>query len=161
MTAINSNRAIRGPVTAVPVVAGKGVRLTADTDNNRWVVEADETVLYEDTSYTPGRTSVTLSESYKNFEIIKVFTNKGDVVFLRTDNPQSVNTCTLTHFNGANIWSIPWTFTDNTTFTGAAGVMLYSDSSGTIKSVTVESDAPYGRWEQPVKVIGINRISGN
>ena len=46
MTAINSNRAIRGPVTAVPVVAGKGVRLVADTENNRWVVEADETVLW-------------------------------------------------------------------------------------------------------------------
>ena len=40
MTAINSNRAIRGPVTAVPVVAGKGVRLGADTENNRWGVEA-------------------------------------------------------------------------------------------------------------------------
>lgn len=35
MTAINSNRAIRGPVTAVPVVAGKGVHLVAGTENNR------------------------------------------------------------------------------------------------------------------------------
>ena len=160
MTAINSNRAIRGPVTAVPVVAGKGVRLVADTENNRWVVEADETVLWEDTNYTLGRTSVTLSESYKNFEVIKVFTNKGDVVFLRTDNPQSVNTCTLTHFESSNIWSIPWKFTDNITFTGSTGVMSYLDN-GTMKAVAVGSDAPYARWEQPVKIIGINRIASN
>lgn len=71
MTAINSNRAIRGPVTAVPVVPGKGVRLVADTLNNRWVVEADETVLYEDTN--GGATgNISLSESVGNFETIKI-----------------------------------------------------------------------------------------
>ena len=47
MTAVNLNRAIRGPVTAVPVVAGHGVRIVPDTVNNRFVVELDETVLYE------------------------------------------------------------------------------------------------------------------
>ena len=70
MTAINSNRAIRGPVTAVPVVAGKGVRLVADTENNRWVVEADETVLWD--GGNSGATSATLSESLMNFESIKI-----------------------------------------------------------------------------------------
>lgn len=70
MTAINSNRAIRGPVTAVPVVAGKGVRLVADTENNRWVVEADETVLWD--GGTSGATSATLSESIMNFETIEI-----------------------------------------------------------------------------------------
>lgn len=69
MTAINSNRAIRGPVTAVPVVAGKGVRLVADTVNNRWVVEADETVLYSDST---GSTAPTLSETPQNFERCRV-----------------------------------------------------------------------------------------
>lgn len=73
MTAINSNRAIRGPVTAVPVVAGKGVRLVADTENNRWVVEADETVLFEDTSSTGTVvSSVVLSESSANFEKVEI-----------------------------------------------------------------------------------------
>ena len=73
MTAINSNRAIRGPVTAVPVVAGKGVRLVADTENNRWVVEADETVLFEDTSSTGTVVaSVVLSESASNFEKVEI-----------------------------------------------------------------------------------------
>ena len=70
MTAINSNRAIRGPVTAVPVVAGKGVRLVADTENNRWVVEADETVLWDGNG--TGSTSVSLSETILNFETIKM-----------------------------------------------------------------------------------------
>ena len=70
MTAINSNRAIRGPVTAVPVVAGKGVRLVADTDNNRWVVEADETELY---SNDTGGVNPTLSETPMNFEHIKIW----------------------------------------------------------------------------------------
>ena len=72
MTAINSNRAIRGPVTAVPVVAGKGVRLVADTENNRWVVEADETVLWEASALTDHTTSCNLSESVTNFEQIQV-----------------------------------------------------------------------------------------
>lgn len=79
MTAINSNRAIRGPVTAVPVVAGKGVRLVADTENNRWVVEADETVLWDGTELA-GNT-VTLSESAANFEYLGVYVNiEGSVL---------------------------------------------------------------------------------
>lgn len=75
MTAINSNRAIRGPVTAIPVVAGKGVRLTADTQNNRWVVEADETVLYsnDSPSQITSDEQLSLSESYLNFERLKVY----------------------------------------------------------------------------------------
>lgn len=70
MTAINLNRAIRGPVTAVPVVAGKGVRLVADTVNNRFVVEADETVLWEDS--TGANDNIALSEAMSNFERIKI-----------------------------------------------------------------------------------------
>ena len=77
MTAINSNRAIRGPVTAVPIVAGKGVRLVADTENNRWVVEADETVLWEG-KQVAGNT-VSLSESAANFEKLAVFVSCEDV----------------------------------------------------------------------------------
>ena len=73
MTAINSNRAIRGPVTAVPVVAGKGVRLVADTENNRWVVEADETVIFEDTGTTGTVvSSVVLSETASNFSTLEI-----------------------------------------------------------------------------------------
>lgn len=75
MTAINSNRAIRGPVTAVPVVAGKGVRLVADTENNRIVAEADETVLYSNAAPEPivTETQLNLSESYLNFELVRIY----------------------------------------------------------------------------------------
>lgn len=73
MTAINSNRAIRGPVTAVPVVAGKGVRLVADTDNNRWVIEADETVLWENSAGTSmaASTEFNLSDVLENYERVR------------------------------------------------------------------------------------------
>lgn len=74
MTAINSNRAIRGPVTAVPVVAGKGVRLVADTENNRYVAEVDETVLYEQTWASAGGNAV-LSESANNFQQLRITFN--------------------------------------------------------------------------------------
>ena len=67
MTAINANRAIRGPVTAVPLVAGKGVRLTADTVNNRWIAEIDDDfiVTTEETvgTYSVGNSDVNI---YKN-----------------------------------------------------------------------------------------------
>ena len=71
MTAVNLNRAIRGPVTAVPVVAGKGMRLVADTQNNRWVVEADETVLWEGSLGSTGSVQ-SLSESIFNFSTIEI-----------------------------------------------------------------------------------------
>lgn len=71
MTAVNLNRAVRGPVTAVPVVAGHGVRIVADTVNNRFVVEADETLLFEDSNGT-GANSGTLTEAYTNFERIRL-----------------------------------------------------------------------------------------
>jgi len=73
MTAVNLNRAIRGPVTAVPVVAGKGVRLVADTVNNRFVVEADETVLYSGTDTVANNLEINLSEAYTNFERIRIY----------------------------------------------------------------------------------------
>ena len=67
MTAINANRAIRGPVTAVPLVAGNGVRLTADTVNNRWIAEIDSDfiVTTEETvgSYSVGNSDVSVSKT--------------------------------------------------------------------------------------------------
>lgn len=64
-------QAVRGPVTAVPVVAGKGVRFVEDIENNRVVAEADETVLFNGTAAA----SVTCSESVSNFERINVWMN--------------------------------------------------------------------------------------
>ena len=79
MTAVNLNRAIRGPVTAVPVVAGHGVRLVADTENNRWVVESDETVLWDTKIQAVPNAEITLSELASNFERIKVWMTTNDL----------------------------------------------------------------------------------
>lgn len=73
MTAVNLNRAIRGPVTAVPVVAGKGVRIVPDVENNRFVVEADETVLWETTSSGVDSGDITVSEAITNFEKYEIY----------------------------------------------------------------------------------------
>ena len=40
-TLVNNLRAIRGPVTAVPVSAGSGIEITADTQNNQIVISAN------------------------------------------------------------------------------------------------------------------------
>lgn len=74
MTAINP-QAVRGPVTAVPVVAGTGVRFREDVPNNRVVAEVDETVIYEATSepsQITTNTTFNLTESVYNFERVKI-----------------------------------------------------------------------------------------
>lgn len=66
-------QAVRGLVTAVPVVAGKGVRFVEDVENNRVVAEVDETVLFEVTTGNTPTTSATLTEAASNFEILRIF----------------------------------------------------------------------------------------
>lgn len=82
MTAVNLNRAVRGPVTAVPIVAGKGVKLTADVENNRWLVEADETVLWSG-DFKYGDAAVTLSETIANFERILLVSGNTYMIHYR------------------------------------------------------------------------------
>lgn len=164
MTAINSNRAIRGPVTAVPVVAGKGVRLVADTENNRWVVEADETVLWSGVSLT-----ATLSELPTNFERIRIefgtpVANTGENIgrgcievsmnFVDTSNDGSIFLSTFFNGDGQNHnpyytsgfvigvrtlnWQTAWT--------------AFGQVFGTTKSTG-------NSWFRLNKVVGINRIA--
>ena len=165
MTAINSNRAIRGPVTAVPVVAGKGVRLVADTENNRWIVEADETVLWEGAASTAN---ITLSEAPINFEYIKVYIKRqsslegftkalmfpvktASVSFPLMLTYESIESATsyttyITRYNGN---------TSNTSFTFAFAQKISSTVGG---SVTHASDS--GTIEI-FKVVGVNRVASN
>jgi len=165
MTAINSNRAIRGPVTAVPVVAGKGVRLVADTENNRWVVEADETVLY--TGGLPSfNNTITLSEPLSNFEYI-------DVSYGTTENPYITRYATAllgasrVAFKigwGVNymldIWlkftptNDPkvWTYVNNTVM-----LVKHNDTSITI----LQNDTIYVTTLRTIRIVGIHRIASN
>lgn len=81
-------QAVRGPVTAIPVVAGTGVRLVEDVPNNRVVAEVDETVLWSgDTGMITSSTDSTcpLSEAATNFERIRVYV-RGSAQNINTDN---------------------------------------------------------------------------
>ena len=157
MTAINSNRAIRGPVTAVPVVAGKGVRLVADTENNRWVVEADETVLWEGNYESTG--SITLSESFKNFELIRVeFISNDNISFTSIFNSAEQTTgmalfsCYVrSAVTGLSLKASQYTLT-NTTITFARGHEVAIGQSATQTS---------GNKLTIKRVVGINRIASN
>ena len=118
----------------------------------------DETVLYDcSNNYVYGTNSVTLSESYKNFEIIKILNSKGNVQFYYPANSQNVALFTLTNMSNGYLWLIPWTFTSNTVYSGATGKIW---TVGTTTAVDVPSNAPSNRWIQPIKIIGIHRIAG-
>lgn len=158
MTAINSNRAIRGPVTAVPVVAGKGVRLVADTVNNRWVVEADETVLW---SGSPAN-SVTLSESMNNFEFIDVYE--------RWDNDSANSTVHRIYMEGKSTAVVNFSIGTNTwylvvqklnlngTSLSVNSVHTLHGTSYTSTDIVHESNTTLIK-NTIVKVVGINRVA--
>lgn len=173
MTAVNLNRVIRGPVTAVPVVAGKGVRLVADTENNRWVVEADETVLYEGVPGTAYGGSIVISEPITNFRSYKIYLRNTErqqqsVIerFVDTSNNGNCNNwVTLESFqaginngdfftvnSGCATWSSDWK-----TLSYSGGWAAWANNSGGWTRLSIDaSNLPYIQ-----KIIGINRIASN
>ena len=169
MTAINSNRAIRGPVTAVPVVAGKGVRLVADTENNRWVVEADETVLW---STTNGSSTGNLSEAATNFEKLRIYWNYNNPGATQAKSIieipiySDVTRYFFTVSFGQTycyLMSVRVDFSNSFgTFTvqNAAGVQITQwGGAGTVSAV---SDANIPQAKNGIyKIVGVNRIASN
>ena len=165
MTAINSNRAIRGPVTAVPVVAGKGVRLVADTENNRWVVEADETVLFE--SSNGGVTSFTTSEPIENFSEIWFYVKGGEGA--ETPVAKAILPMGFSDYstNVAISYGSPYSLTGSlaitwtTRFTRSGNDFTFTSSyygGGHDTKPTANVNNNIG-WV--FKVVGINRIASN
>ena len=158
MTAINSNRAIRGPVTAVPVVAGNGVRLVADTENNRWVVEADETVLFENASGVTGTSfPIALSEAPSNFERIRLEFKPWSTRVMESEFPGSE-----TSFLIASVWcdlGMSSIYDFVTIFT-VNNLTLEFVGNKFIKwgTTAINSDNSTFRL---YKVVGINRIASN
>jgi hypothetical protein len=163
MTAINSNRAIRGPVTAVPVVAGKGVRLVADTENNRWIVEADETVLWDGNG--TGSTSVTLSEAPTNFERLRFTVYRAEGT--GTDSQFELYFPAATKY-----FELFISLLDNSETYRAEYISRYQLSSLTLSLkacrhyyAAVDSTSWNGTGNnQPIsllKVVGINRVASN
>ena len=148
MTAINSNRAIRGPVTAVPVVAGKGVRLVADTVNNRWVVEADETVLFNGTAAT----SVTCSEALSNFSRVRVSLKSNAFATLYETEFDTADASVGFFFMGGNVHGYGAQIGVSSTtvaISGALHVWFNAGGCGSEAATIVIK-----------KVVGINRIAG-
>lgn len=163
MTAINSNRAIRGPVTAIPLVAGKGVRLVADTDNNRWVVEADETVLWSGEALT----GITLSESLTNFEQIKVVYSEGA-------GSTRIGSFTTEHFDASHLAGVGsgYYWEDTSDYPMHVHGINLSISGNAVSVVTsiaqcfsITNNA-FVNWDigasfRLLKIVGIHRIASN
>lgn len=167
MTAINSNRAIRGPVTAVPFVAGTGVRLVPDTANNRFVVEADETVLWTGSINTTS-TTASLSEATNNFEKIKVYIQANGYNVQSTVVHELVLNYRSDFSNDAVAFvqaseihsSITTQCTIYLHFTGSFGTGLKLESgSKWVGDVLTEGVTAYPF--KLVKVVGVNRITSN
>lgn len=160
MTAINLNRAIRGPVTAVPVVAGKGVRIVPDTVNNRFVVEADETVLYDGNG--TGVSNATLSESLYNFEKIRICIGESSGNYFLEEKTLKVIP-NITEFNlgfntgatNAFIVGVHYTVTATSVTCDKVLDLKTNYTNGT--SLTIEHSS--GLLSNIHQVVGINRIS--
>lgn len=159
MTAINSNRAIRGPVTAVPVVAGKGVRLVADTENNRWVVEADETVLWSNSS---GSSSIDLSEALTNFEYCRFKMKSDQGTHYDFCNNAVGNVIVLSFVHGdSNAWTT-WLVIDYNTSTNTLTVRHSKSLGHSFTSTTTTLSGLLDSYKDAIiEVVGVNRIAGN
>lgn len=160
MTVINSNRAVRGPVTAIPLVAGKGVKITADTVNNRYVAEVDETVLWEGSCLTQGGAAATLSEAASNFEKIEIYA---------IPNPsQSFKLPQIFTYPGSNTAGAYLCPFPETSLKGKFSCGLWTITNGTSFNLIAAGQTdnyPTQNWDNTyggvVKVVGINRIASN
>lgn len=170
MTAINP-QAVRGPVTAVPVVAGTGVRFVEDTQNNRVVAEVDETVLWENSSHTPptGDTRLTATiaynESVGNFEFVDVYYNQA--------KPSQMGPAVSRRpvINGEFTFGISWPekssqgnwFKMCISGSGTAGSMDGGHSSYSDAYSFENNTYAGGIWGAGVidKVVGINRVAAS
>ena len=153
-TLVNNLRAIRGPVTAVPVVGQSGVVVEPDTQNNQVVVRADETVLFDEASSHGQSGNVTLSESRDNFDYVRIIYRQNDghneckdVYNIDSNTNLTLNSFTL--FNGFPINKISkYTISGNTiTFIEGGEYTSSGWTSGSRINI--------------LKVIGINRIANN
>lgn len=150
MTAVNLNRAIRGPVTAVPVVAGNGVRLVADVENNRWIVAADETVLWSG-DFKYGDAVVTLSETIANFDRILLVSGNTHMIHYRKAADGS-----FTLIN-----AVPSSYAKQKV--AYATVSISGASVSYLSNKVMEGDTTYSNVSDGethiIQIVGINRIA--
>ena len=163
MTTINP-QAVRGPVTAVPVVAGTGIRFVEDAQNNRVLAEIDETVLWEDdTGIAATGESAQLSESIANFSRVAVYSQPiygGPEIrneFQVMDSTYRFGTFSQ---DGSNVFIAAYNMTiSNKTISILRGRRVTIASGGTITTTDLSAT---GSYKAPIrKVVGINRIASN
>lgn len=153
----NEIMSLGGQLCGIPL-AGPESFSQQQLDYLKRALGVDETVLYDcSDNYVYGTNSVTLSESYKNFEVIKILNSKGNVQFYYPANSQGVALFTLTNISNQYLWLVPWTFTSDTVYAGSTGKLW---TVGSTTNVDIPSNAPSNRWIQPIKIIGVHRIAG-
>lgn len=169
-------QAVRGPVTAVPVVAGTGVRFREDVENNRVVAELDETVLWSNDSGVYFKNGVTLSESRLNFEYIRIFITAQNL----TDSPVVFHDIVMIGVNRGTDFVIMPNMPFNNAVSGANFVLNWKIYISATETTMASTAALYwgktgfdgtstnpGSWTQGsnanvpkiYKVVGINRVA--
>lgn len=161
MTTINP-QAVRGPVTAIPVVAGTGVRFVEDVPNNRVVAEVDETVLWEDANgkspSTTGDFPITISEAISNFERVRFYWqafNNNDKNHTISEKMTDINTITLEGFiynpSNDNSFSILWALSVSGTSLSHVSCKYNNWSNNTVSGG--------GNFVRLYKIVGVNRVA--
>lgn len=170
-TLVNNLRAIRGPVTAVPMVGASGVVVEPDTVNNQVVVRADETVLYanDNPSMITSNTDLDLSEAVRNFEYVAVDYRNSAGTAQASDLRIMCRTSSLDFELAVPIYSIGAAMVNEgcniifyqakpskLTVTAAGHRTQISISGSTVTAQTTGN----ARGITVYRVIGINRIAG-
>lgn len=161
-TLVNNLRAIRGPVTAVPMVGASGVVIEADTQNNQVVVRADETVLWEGEAVSG---SIQLSEAGKNFEYLEVY---GDTLTGWSANarPQLYGKCEcITNYTEQIFAMNGYVRTSNGNLQQRIAVLNVNNTTLNIQQpiqITITSSGALSRENTNIalrRVVGVNRKS--
>lgn len=158
-------QAVRGPVTAIPVVAGKGVRFVEDVENNRVVAEVDETVLWEGELVVNTSNSLVLSEVVTNFESIAIYDKTltdNSVSYTKTITSVNANTRTFSTRDG---WvDVNWQPTNTGShYIGTCMYVLDADHKTLRTYGCYRQNMSTQTWASTtgkiVKVVGINRVA--
>ena len=152
-----------GKTSATNFVAGPGIKIDEPSAGTVRIGN-DETVLFSAaTPYDKNRTSITLSESYKNFDKLKIYwahhigtqfteqitySDTKDANDFMCIGGRGSNTNQITHFEAA------WSAVNNISLTAVACIFSTVQAGTSISWVNSNELMPY-------KIIGINRISGS
>lgn len=149
---------VLGNVSATTIIAGDGIKVDSSVPGTIRISN-DETVLW---TSGVGTSAVTLSESFENFESIKLVHNTQVEEFR---NPKVGHTVRYWHGydtmtqNTYKMAMVHLSFTDATHITNVSAKSLFFPTTGTTTAFTVNLNDTYS-LNTIIAVIGCNRISG-